>query len=251
MSNTLLRIYPSELKIPFELKRTNSGILELTNKTDQSVAFKVKTTNPKKYAVRPTTGVIPPWGSSGITVSMQPPKEIPADYHCKDKFLIQSVVVPESTTLHSDLFSKEPGKVVEEFKLRVVYIPANPPSPVPEEEDEDIDSVDSDVDHEVHIPSTFNEAASRQGYTSGSQASHDEASRQGYTSGSQASDDEGISLTKALLSKYVDENQKLQQELDLLKKKSLSSAGGFSALFVLFVLLLSISVGYSMTGNNI
>lgn len=28
-------------------------------------------------------------------------------------------------------FNKEDGKVMEEFKLRVNYIPANPPSPVP------------------------------------------------------------------------------------------------------------------------
>ncbi|KAF0922125.1 hypothetical protein E2562_024688 [Oryza meyeriana var. granulata] len=237
MSNTLLRIYPSELKIPFELKRQNSGILELTNKTDHHVAFKVKTTNPKKYSVRPTTGVVLPRGSSGITVTMQPPKEIPADYHCKDKFLIQSVVVEEGTTLkdiHTDMFSKEPGKVVEEFKLRVVYIPANPPSPVPEEEEEETDSPDSDVDYELKMPST-SDAASRQGYTSGSQASHNE----------------GVSLTKAVLSKYVDENQKLQQELDLLKKKRSSSVGGFSALFVLFVLVFSAFVGYFMSGSYV
>lgn len=47
--------------------------------------------------------------------------------------------------------------MVEEFKLRVVYIPANPPSPVPEEEEDEIDSLDSDVDHEVQMPSTFDE----------------------------------------------------------------------------------------------
>ena len=34
-------------------------------------------------------------------------------------------------------FNKEDGKVVEEFKMRVIYIPANPPSPVPEEPEED------------------------------------------------------------------------------------------------------------------
>lgn len=33
-------------------------------------------------------------------------------------------------------FNKEPGKVVDEFKLRVVYVPANPPSPVPEGSEE-------------------------------------------------------------------------------------------------------------------
>lgn len=33
-------------------------------------------------------------------------------------------------------FSKEDGKVIEEFRLRVVYILANPPSPVPEGSEE-------------------------------------------------------------------------------------------------------------------
>jgi hypothetical protein len=28
---------------------------------------------------------------------MQAPKEIPPDYHCKDKFLVQSIVVEEGT----------------------------------------------------------------------------------------------------------------------------------------------------------
>ena len=33
-------------------------------------------------------------------------------------------------------FNKEDGKVVEDFKLRVLYIPGNLPSPVAEESDE-------------------------------------------------------------------------------------------------------------------
>ncbi|KAG8071737.1 hypothetical protein GUJ93_ZPchr0006g43343 [Zizania palustris] len=220
MSNTLLRIYPSELKMPFELKKQNSGCMELVNKTDQHVAFKVKTTNPRKYSVRPTTGVVPPRGSCVITVSMQAPKEIPADYHCKDKFLVQSVVVKERTSLkdiHPDMFSKEPGKIVEEFKMRVIYIPANPPSPVPEEEeeeeeeeDEEIASIDSDMDYEYKPPSIFDAASRQQGYTSGSQASYDE-----------------VENSKAGLSKYLDENKKLQQELEL-REKMASSVGGFS-----------------------
>lgn len=37
--------------------------------------------------------------------------------------------------------------MVEEFKLRVIYIPANPPSPVPEGDEEEI--ADMEVDHEV------------------------------------------------------------------------------------------------------
>lgn len=33
-------------------------------------------------------------------------------------------------------FIKEDGKVIEEFRLRVVYVLANPPSPVPEGSEE-------------------------------------------------------------------------------------------------------------------
>ncbi|EMS47327.1 hypothetical protein TRIUR3_22198 [Triticum urartu] len=55
----------------FELRKSNSGCIELVNKTDQRVAFKA-------------------------------PKEIPQDYQCKDKFLIQSVIVQEGVT-HKDI----------------------------------------------------------------------------------------------------------------------------------------------------
>ncbi|XP_062222537.1 vesicle-associated protein 1-3-like, partial [Phragmites australis] len=142
-----------------ELRKQNSGCMELVNKIDQPVAIKVKTTNPKKYSVRPASGIVLPRGSS---VSQVPPKEIPPDYHCKDKFLVQSIAVEDGTTqkdIVPDMFSKAPGKVVEEFKLRVVYVPANPPSPVPEEAEEDNESLDSDVDHEVEKPSTSSAAS--------------------------------------------------------------------------------------------
>lgn len=234
MSNTLLRIYPSELKMPFELRKSNSGCIELVNKTDQRVAFKVKTTNPKKYAVRPTSGIVPPGGSCGITITMQAPKEIPQDYQCKDKFLIQSVVVQEGIT-HKDIvpemFGRAPGRVVEEFKLRVIYIPANPPSPVPEGDEEEI--ADMEVDHEVFRQSMI-DAASRQEYASGPQASHDK----------------DASTVKSEVVKYVAENKKLQQELEQLSERR-QSLGGFSRTFVLFVFLLSVLVGYWMTGRKV
>lgn len=220
--------------MPFELRKQNSGCIELVNKTDQRVAFKVKTTNPRKYSVRPASGIVLPRGSCGITVTMQAPKEIPPDYHCKDKFLVQSIVVEDGTTLKDivpDMFSKAPGKIVEEFKLRVVYVPANPPSPVPEEAEEENESLDSDVDQAVERPSTPN-AASGHVYTSGSQASHDE-------------DVSMIRKSEEEESRYGDENKKLQEELELLRKR-VPSRAGFSAAFVLLVFLLSLLVGYLM-----
>ena len=52
------------------------------------------------------------------------------------KFLFSLCFRSVLTYILNCQFNKAPGKVVEEFKLRVVYIPANPPSPVPEESEE-------------------------------------------------------------------------------------------------------------------
>ncbi|KAI3992996.1 hypothetical protein MKX01_009739 [Papaver californicum] len=76
MSNgDLLSIQPTELKFPFELKKQSSCSLQLTNKTDEYVAFKVKTTNPKKYYVRPNTGIVLLGTTCDVTVTMQAQKE--------------------------------------------------------------------------------------------------------------------------------------------------------------------------------
>ncbi|OVA15076.1 MSP domain [Macleaya cordata] len=63
---------------------------------------------------------------------MQAQREAPPDLQCKDKFLIQSTVVPVGTTTEDitpSTFSKDNGKYIEENKLRVVFI-APPHSPV-------------------------------------------------------------------------------------------------------------------------
>ncbi|KAF8020443.1 hypothetical protein BT93_G0991 [Corymbia citriodora subsp. variegata] len=95
----LLDIHPTELKFTFELRRQASCSVQLSNKTDKFVAFKVKTTNPKKYCVRPNSGVVLPRATCGFTVTMQAPKEAPHDMQCRDKFLIQSIVAPYGATM--------------------------------------------------------------------------------------------------------------------------------------------------------
>ncbi|KAL4376184.1 hypothetical protein GQ457_02G000260 [Hibiscus cannabinus] len=106
-----ISIYPSELKFPFELRRQSSCSMQLTNKTEKYVAFKVKTTNPKKYCVRPNSGVVLPGSSCNVTVTMQAQKEAPPE-PCRDKFLIQSVIAPDGSTnkdITPETFHKEDG----------------------------------------------------------------------------------------------------------------------------------------------
>ncbi|GAB4835893.1 hypothetical protein Ancab_000812 [Ancistrocladus abbreviatus] len=132
MSSHLLEIQPRELKFIFELQKQNNCTVRLINKTDQHVAYKVKTTSPKKYCVKPNIGVIQPKEACDFVVIMQAQQAAPPDMICKDKFLIQSTIVPAGTMegdVTSDMFAKEDGKHVEERKLKVIFV-SPPQSPV-------------------------------------------------------------------------------------------------------------------------
>eukprot|EP00256_Glycine_max_P061575 XP_014630800.1 vesicle-associated protein isoform X2 [Glycine max] len=117
-----------------------SSVCEIIYAKIACLFFKVKTTNPKKYCVRPNTGIVTPRSTCDVIVTMQAQKEAPADMQCKDKFLLQSVKTVDGTSpkdITADMFNKEAGHVVEECKLRVLYVsPPQPPSPVPEGSEE-------------------------------------------------------------------------------------------------------------------
>ncbi|KAM3752863.1 hypothetical protein ACB098_03G049900 [Castanea mollissima] len=129
MSTQFLDIQPKELKFIFELKKHSSCSVRLANNTHHYVAFKVKTTSPKKYCVRPNVGVISPKSTCEFTVTMQAQRTAPLDMVCKDKFLIQSTSVPAGTIdedITPSMFAKDGSKYIEENKLRVTLI--SPPS---------------------------------------------------------------------------------------------------------------------------
>ncbi|KAJ2758193.1 phosphatidylinositol-binding protein scs2 [Coemansia sp. BCRC 34490] len=101
----------------------------LTNKNNAPVAFKIKTTAPKQYCVRPNAGRIEPGNSIEIQVILQPMKEDPpADFKCRDKFLIQSIQIsPEMESMPMTelwaMVEREAKSSISEKKLRVRYLP--------------------------------------------------------------------------------------------------------------------------------
>ncbi|XP_022737947.1 vesicle-associated protein 2-1-like isoform X2 [Durio zibethinus] len=122
--NQLISVHPNDLKFIFELEKQSFCDLKVVNNTEHHVAFKVKTTSPKKYFVRPNTGVVQPWDSCVIRVTLQAQREYPPDMQCKDKFLLQSTIVAPNTDvddLPADTFNKESAKEIEECKLKVFY----------------------------------------------------------------------------------------------------------------------------------
>ncbi|KAK7346713.1 hypothetical protein VNO80_21236 [Phaseolus coccineus] len=236
MSNgELLKIEPLELKFAFELKKQISCSLQLSNKTDAYVAFKVKTTNPKKYCVRPNTGIVLPRSTCDVMVTMQAQREAPSDMQCRDKFLLQSVKTFDGASpkdITAEMFNKEAGHVVEESKLRVLYVPPpQPPSPVPEGSEEGSSPRGSVSENGNGNGSDFTQVA------------------RGFTERSEAQ--EKSSEARALISRLTEEknnaieqNSKLRQELDLLKREGNKSRGGVSYVIVVLIGLLGIIMGY-------
>ncbi|EPQ54448.1 VAMP-associated protein [Gloeophyllum trabeum ATCC 11539] len=114
--------------------------LSISNHNAQPVAFKVKTTAPKLYCVRPNSGRIEPGESVDVSVMLQAMKEEPPlSAKCKDKFLIQSTIItPDKETMAlQDIWnstSDSEQNKIHQHKIRVVYLP--PEGQVVEEEDE-------------------------------------------------------------------------------------------------------------------
>lgn len=228
-----LHIQPTELKFPFELRKQSSCSMQLTNKTDQYIAFKVKTTNPKKYCVRPNTGIVLPASACNVTVTMQAQKETPLEMQCKDKFLIQSVIAPKGID-HKDIspetFNKEDGKVIEEFKLRVVYIPANPPSPIPEESEEGY-SPRASMTEDGNPNAPLLDALTR---------TLDESREESSSLNSRSM----ISMLTEEKASIIQQNKKLHRELEMMRKQTSKGRVGFSIVFVVLVGVLGVMLGY-------
>lgn len=107
------------------VKRT----LTISNLNEAPVAFKVKTTAPKLYCVRPNSGRIEPGESVDVSVMLQAMKEEPPlSAKCKDKFLIQSTIITQDkeTLPLQDIWGTTEGgeeAKVHQQKLKVVYLP--------------------------------------------------------------------------------------------------------------------------------
>lgn len=102
--------------------------MKVTNSSNAPLAFKVKTTAPKLYCVRPNSGVVQPGSSLQVSIILQGLSQtLPADYKCKDKFLLVSLPAPEVSDPSNvaeqwaDLEAAHKSEIVSK-KLKVNYV---------------------------------------------------------------------------------------------------------------------------------
>ncbi|XP_053678900.1 vesicle-associated membrane protein-associated protein B-like isoform X1 [Anopheles nili] len=131
----LLNIEPAtELKFQGPFRTAVASYMRLTNPTDHEIYFKIKTTAPKKYCVRPNCGLLEPGDLQEIAIVLQP-FTFDSNEKNKHKFMVQSMVKPEDEDVNlEDLWRKYPEKLMDS-KLRCVFecpIDSNQPAPAAE-----------------------------------------------------------------------------------------------------------------------
>jgi len=104
-----------------------SQLLKIRNPNTIPVAFKVKTTAPKQYCVRPNSGRIEPGHDVEVTVLLQAMKQDPPlGAKCRDKFLVQSVPITGDKEFVSvqEIWDSVDKAAIQEKKIRVSFLPA-------------------------------------------------------------------------------------------------------------------------------
>ncbi|CAE8705824.1 unnamed protein product [Polarella glacialis] len=117
-SMTLLQMEP-DVTLHFCKTPTNtspSRMLKLTNGSTGNVAFKVKTTAPKSYLVRPSSGTLRPRESTEVQIILQPPGDGRVDH----RFLVQAVQVASSVAVSREQWAEFSKESIQEQRLSVV-----------------------------------------------------------------------------------------------------------------------------------
>lgn len=108
-------------KGPFNAVSTTT--LKLNNSGNERLAYKIKTTAPKRYCVKPNSGFLEAHANASIQVMLQPQTPGQPDDRTKHKFMVQWVAVPSTFTEDVDTFWKQDLKSlnVQDSKLKCVF----------------------------------------------------------------------------------------------------------------------------------
>lgn len=123
-----MEVSPNNLEFKGSFTKPTTEYLTLTNSTTSPLAFKVKTTAPKLYCVRPNASVVAPGAVVKVSIILQGfSSPLPKDFKCKDKFLIVSLPCPDLDDVSKvgEIWSSLEAKFKEQLvskKLRVSYI---------------------------------------------------------------------------------------------------------------------------------
>lgn len=106
---------------PFD--RVVASHLEIYNTSNERLCFKVRTTAPKYYCVKPKDGILNPQTKLTIAIGLQPVENDIQLEQGKHKFKIQSIVVDDDCSNYSDTIwtSTNPKDIMDSATLACVF----------------------------------------------------------------------------------------------------------------------------------
>lgn len=121
----ILRLEPAnEIAFQGPFEQVVTSYLELKNPSEKRICFKVKTTAPKRYCVRPNSGIVEPDGKVKIAIMLQPlDPDSEAEARTKHKFMVQSTIIKsddEYITLE-EVWQNTKPELIMDSKLRCVF----------------------------------------------------------------------------------------------------------------------------------
>lgn len=118
----LLVIKPEhELKFCGPFNQAITSHMLLKNPTDKPILFKIKTTAPKRYCVRPNSGLLEPNHFLEVGICLQPFDFDPNEKN-RHKFMVQSLVAPEGEFNAEQLWKEVKPEELMDSKLRCVFV---------------------------------------------------------------------------------------------------------------------------------
>lgn len=116
----ILQLTPtSEIVFEGPFDKVVTSYLELKNPSDERVCFKVKTTAPRRYCVRPNSGIVAPGGKQRIAIMLQPIEQESQSERMKHKFMVQSTIVSDEDANLEDVWNAVEN--IMDSKLRCVF----------------------------------------------------------------------------------------------------------------------------------
>uniref|UniRef100_A0A8C0YIZ3 Vesicle-associated membrane protein-associated protein A n=2 Tax=Cyprinus carpio TaxID=7962 RepID=A0A8C0YIZ3_CYPCA len=111
---------PIDLRFKGPFTDVVTANLKLKNPSERKVCFKVKTTAPRRYCVRPNSGIIDPGATVIISVMLQPFEYDPNE-KSKHKFMVQTIFAPAAATDTEALWKDVKPDELMDSKLRCVF----------------------------------------------------------------------------------------------------------------------------------
>ncbi|CAD7935749.1 unnamed protein product [Amoebophrya sp. A25] len=109
---------------PAQTLRFESGKLEerlvIRNTTQKNIAYKVKTTAPKSYVVRPSNDVLKSGEQATVKIVLQPGQDAPGR-ESSHRFLVQALAIDGLENLTKEQWTRADKAEIHEVKMNVSY----------------------------------------------------------------------------------------------------------------------------------